>query len=102
MSRSFRNLTYNLNETSKDVNNATASFESENPKIGDTLVFKSITNIAKVIKSMAMGIWNTIFVLSFKTLGLTGVNGAIIYGALGAILALTLLLLIWKLIRTGS
>ncbi len=105
INRTFKDIERNLSRGDSSSKSATESFEAEVAKVGETnLVFSSITSSLKTLKSMVVGVFSGIFTLISIAFGLndSGGPGGIVLAVLGSILTLTVLLLIWKLIRTGS
>lgn len=95
----FGNLQTQLETTQSTTNGTKSAFEQETPTLGtDSFLFSSIINAGKVFTTLISSIFNLTFGLISEVLGIS----PIILGVLSAILLLSIILLAWKLYKTGK
>jgi len=97
---SFRGLDTQLGNAQDQAQSQRVGFEGENieDERSDSLLFLSIVSAARVFTSMLINIYNLTFGLASETLGINPV----IIGVFSAILLIVLLLMAWRLIKTGE
>lgn len=78
-------------------------FETEIPTEGDdNFKFKSIISTGKSFTGMLRNLYNVIFGLIFKSLGINTGAGRIIFGTIATIIIITIIFLLWRAYRSGS
>lgn len=95
----FNRLESNLSSYGSQTQAQRASFESEIPERGfGTLIIFSIVSVGQKFTAIIITTYNILIVLPASILGISPV----VISVLGSILIVTLLLLVWRVIRAGS
>ena len=95
----FNRLETNLSSYGSQTQAQRANFESEIPERGfGTLIIFSIVSVGQKFTAIIITTYNILIVLPASILGISPV----IISVLGSILIVTLLLLVWRVIRAGS
>jgi len=95
----FNSLDTDLTAFSPVAQNQTDRFDSDLPKEGlVSLDLPSMISIGRQLKSLIVGVYNILIVLPASVLGVP----SIVIGVLNTILLMTLVLLIYKLIKSGN
>lgn len=99
INNTFTDLGGDLSQIKSDSDSQRDSFEDEIPERGfGNLIIFSVVGVGKKFTGMIVGVYNTIIVLPAGILGVPEV----VIGALTSILTLTLILLAWRVYRSGS
>ncbi len=99
INRTYVDLESNLNSTREQVQTQKDSFESENPERGfGSLIIFSIVGVGKTFAGMTLGVYNIFIVLPSEVLGIP----RIVVGVFTAILVVSLILLVWRVYRSGA
>ena len=95
----YVDLETNLNSSRGVVQKQKDSFESENPERGfGSLIIFSIVGVGKTFAGMTLGVYNIFIVLPSEVLGIP----RIVVGVFTAILVVSLILLVWRVYRSGA
>ncbi len=95
----FGNLEAQLQAVPDNANGSKSAFEQETPTLGtDSFLFGSIISAGKTFTTMITGVFNLMFGLISETLGVS----PIILGVFSGLLLITIILLGWKLYKTGK
>lgn len=97
---SYVSLTNTLSESTDTANSSKTAFESDiepQTSFGD-LVFVSILGVGKTITGMIIGVYNILFVLPTTKLGIP----KLITNVLSTLIIMTLVLMAWRVYRSGD
>lgn len=99
LNSSFNSLESDLNNLQDEANSSRESYESDIPDrgFGSLLIF-AITGVGKTFTGGITGIYNILIDLPASKLGIPPV----VFSVLGSILMVSLVLLTWRVYRSGS
>ena len=99
INRTYSNLETDLGGLGSNSSTQKDSFESEIPERGfGSLIIFAIVGVGHKFTGMIVGIYNILIVLPASLLGIPSV----VISAMTAILLLSMILLLWRVIRVGS
>ncbi|KKL68884.1 hypothetical protein LCGC14_2120530 [marine sediment metagenome] len=97
--RTFRNLDSNLSEAIKDINASRGEFFKDIPIIGEiTIILSSIVAVGRVFTVVVRNLYSLTLGLIAETLGIS----PIVMGILSSIILVSIILLIWRVYRSGG
>lgn len=96
---SYNNLNSTLSGFQTTTNNTKNNFEKGTPTVGiGELVFNTLFSGGRILNGMIIAIFNILIILPAQFLGLS----AAIFGVLFSILLVSIMLLFWRLIKSGQ
>ncbi len=99
INKTFTNFETDLSDFSSKTQTQKESFESEIPERGfGSLIIFAIIGVGQRFTGMITGVYNIFIVLPASILGIS----PIVIGVLTSILIVSLVLLIWRVYRTGG
>lgn len=99
INKSYGDIQTQLDSSSDSVETQKDSWYNDVPVIGAiNLIWKSLTGILRVFFSTFTNLYNVIVTLISTTLGIP----AIVLNAINVIITISILLLLWRLVRSGS
>ncbi len=99
--KAFGNISHQLNKSQERTETQREAFarESSNPILTTIgFIFTSIINAGQLFISMSIGMFNTIFIATAELLGIH----PIVIGVIFAILLITAIFSLWKVIKAGG
>lgn len=99
INKTYTNLETDLGDFGSETQTQKESFESEIPERGfGSLIIFAIIGVGQRFTGMITGVYNIFIVLPASILGISPV----VIGVLSAMLMVSLILLVWRLYRTGG
>lgn len=95
----FNRLNSNLSALGQDTQTQRGVFESEIPErgFGSLLIF-SIVSVTQKFNALIVGVYNILVILPASILGIP----AVLFSVISSILIVTIVLLLWRVVRVGS
>ncbi len=99
VNKSFIDIQSQLEEVQIDTENQKQAWFEDVPIVGDiNLIWKSLTGIIRVFFDVIVNMYNLIISLISETIGISPV----VLNTIAALLSISMLLLLWRLVRSGS
>ena len=99
VNQSFIDIQSQLQEVQIDTEGQKKAWFEDVPIVGDiNLIWKSLTGIIRVFFDVIVNMYNLIINLISETIGISSV----VLNTIAALLSISMLLLLWRLIRSGS
>ena len=99
INKAFIEINNSLEEVRVDTEEQKEAWFEDVPIVGDiNLIWKSLTGIIRVFFDVVVNMYNLIVSLISETIGISPV----ILNTIAALLSISMLLLLWRLVRSGS
>ncbi len=99
VNQSFIDIQSQLQEVQIDTEDQKKAWFEDVPIVGDiNLIWKSLTGIIRVFFDVIVNMYNLIISLISETIGISSV----VLNTIAALLSISMLLLLWRLVRSGS